>query len=622
MAKKKDKDAIVTEIRDRWQLGQETESDNRISSLEDQKFENGEQWDHKVKAEREKDSRPCLTINKTAGVVKQIIGDFRQNDMSIKVRPVDDQADPEVAEIYTGLIRNIENISNSESAYDTALDCAVRGGYGYFRIITEYSSDDTFDQDIFIKRVVNPQSVTFGPAQEIDNSDAEWCIITEDVERETFKGQYPKATAISQVEQGHGEGESGWFTDETVRVAEYFKVQYRDKKLLLLSDGRTVEADKFNPELNPDLTIVRERTAQCRYVEWYKSNGSEILEGPTEIPSKYIPVVPVFGEEVWIEGKRILRSAIKWAKDPAKLYNWSRSNAAETLALAPKQPFLVTPAEIKGHEDQWKTADRKPMPYLLHNPSPMGRPARQPAAIPNTGAYQESLTSADDIKATTGLYDASLGAKGNETSGKAINARERQGDTATFVFIDNLKQAIQHAGRILVDMIPRVYDTERVVRLLSVDGTVAQAVINQKNPLGEKVHDLSQGKYDVVVDVGPAYTTKRLEAADAMTQMMQAAPQVAPIILPRIAKNQDWPEADEVAQELQMFNPAAQQGQQQQGPDPNAQLDLAKGQLDIQSKELDIAKKQQDIRAQGMDNMEQMAQQVTVMTLKQLGVIP
>lgn len=621
--KKKDTDLLRT-IRDRLKQAQDAEADNRAMSIEDMKFENGDQWEGDQKRDREKAGRPCLTINKVAATVKMIIGDMRQNKLSIKVRPVDSDSDPEVADILTGLIRNIENISNAEDAYDYASECAIRGGWGYFRILTDYSSDDSFGQDILIKRIVNQFSVYYDSAAvEPDKSDARWCIVTQPMSKEEFESTYPGKSTSNQLDLAEGESDASWFAEETVTIAEYWVVEPETKRLLLMQDGRTVDADELGealPMVEASGMIVRERQTTCNKVKFYKVSGGEILEGPKEWAGKWIPIIPVLGEEVWIEGKVVLRSAIRWAKDPNRLYNWARSNAVETLALAPKQPYIGTPAMFENHEDQWDEANRTPQSRLVANFENGMLPQRAQASIPDTGAIQEAMQASDDIKSTTGYFDASMGAEGNETSGRAIIARQRQSNTSTFVFTDNLRRALNYAGRILVDLIPKVYDTERVVRLLNQDGSEGWAKINEVDPItGAKANDVSVGKYDVVVETGPAYSTKRLEAADGMVQVVSSAPQFAPILVPEIVKNLDWPGAQEIAEKMQ----AMVQGPQEQGPDPRMQMEMAKGEQEIVGKQLDNQKKQVEMQMAGRDDDErtyEIAQQAISDFLKQMGV--
>ena len=576
---------FIAKVKERFKEAQDWENENRHLHVEDTQFENGRQWSEEEILDR--GNRPTLTINKTAAAAKQIVNDSKQNRFSIKVRPVDNKADIQIAKIFTGIIRNIENSSNARDAYDLGHDHSVKGGLGYFRILTEYE-EDSFDQVINIDRLINPLSVYMDPeAKKADRSDAMWVIISDEMTKDAFEQMYPEAHA-SSVETGRGDDKE-WTSVDKVRVAEHYDVNYVKKKLVYVGpqDGIRPEAAIANlsegemKEITPlvhktmhvgdgknDLSeamyerlkgigmIAKEREVEARKIIWHKISGSAILEGPTDVVGKYIPIVPVLGEEVWIEGKCHLRSAIRWAKDPQRLYNWSRSNAVETIALAPRQPWILTKEQIEGHEEQWNNAYREAKPYLVVNESPSGSmPQRLQPSMPDQGALRESMQAADDIKATTGIYDASLGARGNETSGRAIRERKTQGDISNLTFSDNLKRAIEHCARILVDIIPKIYDTERVVRLLNVDGSEGWETINVYDPMsGKTVNDLSVGRYDVVVDAGPAYNTKRLEAADGMIQLLQAAPQYAQIIIPRLAKNLDFPEAAEIGQEMQQMN--------------------------------------------------------------------
>ena len=678
MAKKTD-DELLRLARDRFELCQEGEADIREKADKDIKFDNGEQWEKEELSDRK--GRPCPVINKVAGTNKQILGDARQNRPKIKVRPVDSGSDPFLAEVFTGLIRNIENVSDAESAYDYGHECAVRGGYGHWRVLTEYE-DDSFDQQIKIKRLHNPFSVYFDPASvEQDYSDAKYCFITDELTKEEFEAQYPDADQVDW--ENTEQAALSWIEGKKIRIAEYWWKEQVKRHLFELADGRVIEIKKpeifDQPETPPSqqmdqatgqiveipgqpasrwvfgdgmpepLQFRRERAVKGEQIKWAKLTGSQVLEGPQDWAGKYIPVVRELGEEVWIDGQRVLRSATRHAMDPQRLYNWGAANAIEVLAMGPKQPYLVTAKQVEGYEQEWSRAFRRPAPYLTYNsdPSAGGIPQRQSLDVSTNGITGFLMVASDDIKSTTGLFDASLGKQGNETSGRAIIARQREGDTATYVFADNQAKAIRYTGKILVDLIPRIYDTERVVRLMgddlkksmeqgeqqqqitvAPDGMSAWVKVNIVDPATGKViaNDLGAGKYDVVVDAGPGYMTRRMEAADAMVQLAQIAPQALPVLIPRIAKNLDWPDAIEISEEIkQLAQPPPQP------PDPRIALEMEKGKLDLQGKQLDnqgkvidIQSKAQQSQQQGEDGdqkMAQIAQAVVVGTLRQLGIV-
>lgn len=677
--KKKDTDEILRLARERFDEAVSAEDSNRALSIYDELMENGDstngdQWTEEEKQQRA--GRPCLTINRLAGTTKSIIGDARQNRPRIKVRPEDSVADPIVAQIMTGLIRNIENMSDAESSYDTGIEQSVRGGWGYWRVLTKYADDDSFDQDIVIERIVNKYSVYYDQeAIKQDFTDAEYCFVTATLSKKKFEVEYPDASS-SEWEQGQGESSSGWFASDTVRVAEYFYKE-RYKKHLFMVPGKGVieiqnptiiqKPEQGQPGLVQDgdgeaIPFTRQRDADSKKVLWCKLTGNEIIDGPTEWPGKYIPIIPCLGEEVWLEGERVLRSAIRFATEPQKLYNWAASNGMETLALAPKQPWVISDEQLGKYKPVWDKAYSTPMPYLpYHHVDGQPAPQRLSGSSPDSGAIQFGAQAVDDIKVTTGIYDAGLGARSNETSGKAINARKQQGATATFVFTDNQVRAIKHTGRILIDLIPKVYDSERIVRIMgddlnkslaalqqsmpqgddglkvSEDGTSAWVTINFEvvNPVtGEKkiYNDLSAGKYDMVVDAGPGYVTKRLESADGMIALGQASPNIVPILAPRIAKAQDWPDAQEIGDEIKaMMQPQPPQPPPPPQPSPKDMLDVEKGKLDLQMKGMDLEGKKMDLDGKAMQQqqsmignqqhiqlMYQIAQKAVIDTLQQL----
>ena len=561
------------------------ESENRAAALEDIRFAKlGEQWPDKIKKDRQQEGRPCLTINRLPTFIRQVVNDGRMNKPQIKVKPVDDNGDEETAEILSGLIRNIEYVSSAGNAYDMALESAVTCGMGFFRICTDYTSEDEFTQDILIKRITNPLSVVFDShSDSIDGSDwdhaflVDW--ITKDEYRTRFGGKKKDddiSSFSSSVVDGLHEAES-----DLVRIAEHWEIIEKPSKLMLMSDGSVITEKELNKE-HPDfpglkvgellamngLTVARERKSIERSVK-QRVLGGEILS-EEDWAGKYIPIIPVFGDEVFHQGKRHLKSLIRDAKDAQQMLNFWRTASTELVALAPKTPFIGPVGSFKTDAKKWATANVKSHPFIEYDG--MQPPARQSFAGPPAGALQEALNASDDIKSILGLYDASMGARSNETSGKAIMARQREGDVSTFHFIDNLSKSINHAGRILVDLIPKIYDTPRVIRTLGLDGGTESVRVNEQTEYKgvQRIFDLKTGKYDVAVETGPNFTTQREEAATQMMELLRAFPQSAPFIGDLLAKNLDWPGADEIADRLKAMLPPQIQKQEGQNMPPEA----------------------------------------------------
>jgi len=575
-----DNDKMAT-MRHRLQMAQAAYSDSREDELDDLRFmagspDNQWQWPADVLATRGAvqgqtiNARPCLTINKLPQHVRQVTNEQRQNRPSGKVIPADDNADVQVAEIFNGVVRHIEYMSDADVAYDTACDNQVTYGEGYIRLLTEYCNDETFDQDIKIGRVRNAFSVYMDPTiQDPCGADAEWCFITEDILKDEYERLFPDATPISTLyAQGVGDqGISAWLQEDTIRIAEYFYKSYEKATLHLYPDNQTAFAR--TPRDKQLMALfgkpLRSRVVNRAKVMWMKTNGFDVLE-EREWPGKWIPVVRVIGNEWEVEGRIFISGLVRNAKDAQRMYNYWTSQEAEMLALAPKAPFIGYGGQFEGYEMQWKTANTTNWPYLEVNPDVtdgagniLPLPQRAQPPLPQTGLIQAKMGAGEDIKATTGQYDASIGQGGNERSAKAIIAREKQGDTGTYHYVDNLARAIRHITRQIVDLIPKIYDTQRIARIIGADGEVGMVKFNpdqqepvkeirdQMGALIEKVYNPGVGTYDVMVTTGPGYMTKRQEALDAMSQILQSNPQLWAVAGDLFIKNMDWPGAQEMA---------------------------------------------------------------------------
>jgi len=585
------KKELLETARSRLNLAISAYSESREDELDDLRFycgspDNHFQWPADVLATRGAvqgqtiNARPCLTINKLPQHVRQITNDQRQNRPSGKVIPADDMADPEVAEIFDGIVRHIEYISDADVAYDTACENQVAFGEGYIRLLTEYCDDTSFDQDIKIGRIRNAFSVYMDPMiQDPCGADAKWCFITEDITREDYERMFPDASPVSTLQQlGVGDQSvSQWINENTVRIAEYFYIEHEPAKLNLYYGGAT--AFEGSPEdkqmKSAGMKPIRSRQVDRQKVKWCKINGYEVLE-EREWAGKYIPVVRVVGNEFEVDGRVYLSGLVRNAKDAQRMYNYWVSQEAEMLALAPKAPFIGYGGQFEGYETQWKTANTQNWPYLEVNPdatdglgNPLPLPQRAMPPMAQAGLIQAKVGASDDIKSTTGQYDASLGLAGNEKSGRAIMARERQSDTGTYHYVDNLARAVRHLTRQIVDLIPKIYDTQRIARIIGLDGEADMAMIDptqaepvrkivdqQTGAVIKKIYNPSVGKYDVCVTTGPSYMTKRQEAAESMAQVLQANPALWQVAGDLLVKNFDWPGADDLGKRLRkMIDP-------------------------------------------------------------------
>ena len=581
MSKEEPNKDLLETARSRMRIAIAAYSESREDELDDLRFAAGSpdnqwQWPADVLATRGSvqgqtiNARPCLTINKLPQHIKQVTNDQRQNRPAGKVIPADDKADIEVAEIFDGIVRHIEYISDADVAYDTACENQVMYGEGYIRVLTEYCDENSFDQDIRIGRIRNSFSVYMDPTiQDPCGSDAQWCFITHEMLTEEFERQFPDANPISTLQsQGVGDQSmSQWVSDNTVRIAEYFYIEHKADTLNMYPGGATAFAG--SPEAKQleamGMPVAKTRKVDRQTVKWCKINGYEVLE-ERDWAGKYIPVVRVVGNEFEVDGRLFVSGLVRNAKDAQRMYNYWVSQEAEMLALAPKAPFIGYGGQFEGYESQWKTANVNNWPYLEVNPDAtdgqggaLPLPARAQPPMASSGLLQAKAGASDDIKATTGQYDSSLGATSNERSGKAIMARERQTDTGTYHYVDNLARAVRYVTRQIVDLIPKIYDTQRIARIIGEDGETDSAKINpqQQEPVKkivdqsgiviEKIYNPSVGKYDVCVTTGPSYMTKRQEALEAMGSLLQGNPDLWKVAGDLFVKNMDWPGAQEMA---------------------------------------------------------------------------
>ena len=605
---KKSASDILATARARLDLAVSALAESREDEIDDLRFyagspDNHWQWPADVLATRGAvqgqtiNARPCLTINKLPQHVRQVTNDQRQNRPGAKVIPVDDNADVEVADIFNGMIRHIEYISDADVAYDTACENQVSYGEGYLRLLTEYCEDNTFDQDIKIGRVRNSFSVYMDPTiQDPTGADAKWCFVTEDVTKAEFERMYPDASPITTL-QSLGVGDqsiSNWLNEDTIRLADYYYIDF-DRTTLNLYPGNAT-AFEGTPEDKQLRAIYgkpkKSRESDRPKVKYCKINGYEILE-EREWAGKYIPVIRIVGNEFEVDGRLYVSGLVRNAKDAQRMYNYWVSQEAEMLALAPKAPFIGYGGQFEGYEQQWKTANTQNWPYLEVNPDvtdgqggmlPLPQRAQPPMA--SSGLLQAKAGASEDIKSTTGQYNASLGMGSNERSGKAILARQREGDVGTYHYGDNLARGVRHVARQLVDLIPKIYDTQRIARIIGEDGETKMIKINpeQQQPVNkimdergiviEKIYNPGVGKYDVVAITGPGYATKRQEALEAMAQLLQGNPQLWAVAGDLFVKNMDWPGAQEMSKRFAKTidpkflsdgedNPALQAAQQQ-----------------------------------------------------------
>jgi hypothetical protein len=565
--------ALIQEVRDRYKVASEAEAELRRNQLADKRFAAGEHWSAEMRSEREGDNRPCLTIDRLTPQIKQVTNQQRQMRPSIQIGPVDGQADIETAEVLQGLVGHIERSSDADDAYDQAGNDQTIMGRGFIGIETAYIDDEGFDQEIRIVRKRRPESIYFDPSVEKrDYSDAMYALECFDLSRETYKARFPRSkVALASLTELRtlGDEAPGWITEEVIRVVKYWHIE--------------LEASEIAGPNGRKRTIEK-RTVKCDLV-----NGAEVLES-YDWPGKYIPLVPVIGEEIVLEGKTDYRGMVRRAKDPQRMSNYWKTGATEMVALAKTAPWLIAEGQLEGYEHFWEQANRRNLPYLPYKFVTLGGvsappPVRNVAEPPIQALTLMTQASENDLRAATGFYDVGE-RESREQSGRAIMARQKQGELGNSDFLDGLARAIRHVGRIVIDLAPHIYDVPRVMRILGTDNQPREVLIHAGNDEAaqaklaelqaaeagkiERAFDLSAGKYDVTVAAGPNQGTARQEFAEAMGQIFQGNPGLFQIVGDLYFENLDIPNAKQIAQRLKKTLPPNLQDQPDQKDIPPA----------------------------------------------------
>lgn len=672
-------DSWLSTVLDQIHRGEERNRMNTEQAYEDLRFLAGDQWPAHAKLQRERQKRPILTVNRLPQFVHQVTGDIRMSKPAIKVVSIDNKAKPEIAEVLSGMIRYVENRSEAKYAYDKGADSQVAAGIGHWRIAHEYADETTLNQELRIRTIDDGVGVIWDPDASLPTrEDAMWCLVPVDMTQWQFKKKYPDKS-MADINSIDKRFRSFWYGTDVIRVGEFWEKREIKRTVAAFEDGTVKDLTEAGEEEVKKAKAQGARVEQRPGYEIWRSliTAGGVLEEPTKWPGRLIPIIPALGEEVRI-GREIVRHGIvRHAKDSQRMYNFSRSAQTEVFALQPKSPFVGTKKNFQEDEAKWETANQENWPYLEYTPDPLNggaAPQRQPPPVASQ-ALSEAVRLADnDMKAVTGIYDASLGARSNETSGVAIRARQQEGDVGTIVYIENFAMAIRHTGRVLIDLIPHIYDTERMIHVLGEDGKMDLVWINkstgvpklapeealggiplfdeageteadetrehgdlnrfeglkENDPTGTQpgkgqdrddddnvLNDVTIGAYAVTIEQGPSYSTKRAEARAGMIQLLQSAPNVAPLILDLVARAQDWPMADHIAERIETTLPPEirqqieknktapgemqeggpmppemqpQQPPQPQGPPPEMrqaamQADMAKIEADVQEQQ-------------------------------------
>jgi len=545
---------FLTDMRKNYELDVEYDRVNREQALDDKKFSAGEQWDPVVLEQRK--GLPSLTINSIPQFTAQLVGDWRESRKAIKVLPSNDE-DTAVASIRGDLIRSIEAQSRADRVYDSSFESLVQCGDGAFRIAVEYARDDIFDQDVFIRPIEDSLAVVWDRySVDPTGRDAKRVFVDDRIPKDEFKRKWKDASPSEMSDGSLSDMRvNGWMDDDSYRITEYWRLVERQRLMGLFQNGRVYELDDANLEELVDANgpPVKTRVAWVSYAQMHLVTGFAVLAGPYEYRLNRLPIVRMSGRVTNVGGRRIRYGLVRFMKDPVRLKNFWRSVAAEQLGYAPKAQWIAPESAVEGREDKFRKAHLSRDPLLVYNDGAEAPPQRVDPPAPQAALLNEANVNAQDMKDVTGIHDASLGIRSNETSGRAIQARQREGDVASLTFFDNGNAAVLEAGDVINQLIPQIYDGTRIVRIVGEDEAIKFQSIN--DPYNPESIDLSVGMFDVALSTGTSYTTRRVEAAQAMMEAIQVWPQLMGIAGDLVAKAQDWPGAEKLSERLKKTIP-------------------------------------------------------------------
>lgn len=603
---------LIESTRDFVRLVQEVESDNRLEAERDREYQAGEQWDARLRQSREQGSnpRPCLVINEIPVMLNQVVNDYIQNPPGVSVNPVDNDADPDTAQVIEGLLRSIKYHSSGEVADEVAFESAAAIGWGYFRLTTDYVDDKSFEQQILFDSIPNTLNVFFDPhSKAIDGSDARDCVIIDQMGRKEFKALYPDAEANSQQIIASQEIGDEWLTEDTVQVAERYTCESAPDTLLMLRTGQVVYASQIGDPalLQQHGGVVQERPVQRTVVKWYKLTAVDILEERT-LPGRWIPVVPMYCSVIYLRSKKKRFGLIRFLRDPQLMLNYWETTKTELLALQPRAPWLG-PEGFMGSDSMqaaWRTSNNSnvvALEYAAYDAfgRPISPPQRMPFPPPPTGVIEAAGQAREYMREISGISQPARITPGSSRSGASLRQEEAQADMATFHIFRSAQAAKVHACRIALSWIPTYYDTPRVLRIIGEDGRASLQPVNQPQqrpmapgqpmpPGGMPVqapdgtvqavntvlHDLTVGQYDVMLSSGPNYETKRQEAIQGMAELGRSFPKLWEVAGSNLVRNMDWPGAEDIAKKLAMTEP---QLPEDQGQNAEEMLPRVMGQL-------------------------------------------
>lgn len=606
---------------------QDADKDNREAVREAHAFLNKRdgQWEPEVWSKRR--GQPRYTFDKCNPIVNQIAGAIKKADFDIKIRPAGGDASKETAELFDGIIRNIETTSNASTIYSRAGRNMVAAGVDGWMVVQKWADAESFDQELAIEYIPNFwDSVFFDTNSQMpDRSDAEWAHKLTAMSKRAYEEKYPEGSGTSV---GQGKSFSTYYNKpDQVIVGEYYWIKQTTKTLVQMSNGAVYVEDEEFAKVADELAALgvtekSRRTRPARSVWLRHYDGSGWLDEAQETVFEWIPLIPAYANFNIVDNKIIYHGVIEKLLDAQRVHNYVMSRYVGDVALSPKPKLWMTPEQAAGHTQKLATMNTNNDPVALYNHIEGQQPPyRDGGALPSPALSELSAITTTAITQASGLFASNMGDNPSLQSGVAIEQLQERGDTGTIDYFQSLEVAICHTAKIIVNAIPKVYDSERLVRILYEDGTHDMLTLNNvvtDQQTGEPVvlNDVSKGRYDVTCSAGKSFSSRRQESVAAILEMAQVDPTIIQEGSDVLLKNAGAAGLDIIAErkrasllkagiipESQWTDEEIQQVQQAaQNPQPDAAMLLAQAEmLKAQAEQANAQNKQAELQLKAME---------------------
>lgn len=535
------------------------------------------QWTAQEISEYRQEFKPRMSFNMAPRFILNLQGEFASNTPALQSRALDNSTASQARiDLSEGITRKISFDSRNNIIYQTTFGCALSGGYGAYGTEVVPETVMSFNLIPRFYLIQDPTTCFWDPsARDPDKGDGALCGRSFTMSKDEFKSRFPDVEAPESYSAANSFSRSfSWLTENDIVVVDYYEKEYFKRHIAQLSDGAVMDFDKaeelverstniankikklsenslepIQSQQIPKLEIVKDGMVDDFKIVFYRAVKGQIIDR-SEWDGKKLPIIFQPGVSRWVDGKEKTISFIHWMKDAQRAYNYSRSEYMYRLKLTRYEPFLLSEGMAQGHEREWKEAHRA-RAALFYKEVPSGKiPVRQPPQEVPQSLLAASNQSLSDMQNTTGRFEANLGAQGNETSGVAIQSRQAPGNMNAFQFFENARLAIESGARVISDLLPKLFDTERNVSVQQDNGKIISKTINVKD---DDDTSLPLEELNIQITVGSSFEQQQAQAVEQLLSLVSALPPLGAVVPDLVVENLNIKNAPQLVKRIQDF---------------------------------------------------------------------